>query len=82
MMFIVHQGATSPYQTDSVQSFTLGTAWSLGGTITHEDSFQVQSQETNPTAVDFKSDGTEMYVTGGSGDTVINRLGHKHCWLT
>lgn len=70
MMFFVHKAATSPYLIDSVQSFTLGTAWSLGGTITHEESFQVQSEETNPTAVDFKSDGTEMYITGGSGDTV------------
>jgi len=70
MMFIVHRGATSPYLTDSIQSFTLGTAWSLGGTITHEESFQVQSEETTPVAVDFKSDGTEMYVTGSSGDTV------------
>ncbi len=70
MMFIVHKSATSPYLSDSVQSFTLGTAWSLGGTITHEESFRVQSQEHNPTAVDFKSDGTEMYVTGDTGDTV------------
>ena len=32
--------------------------------------FSVGSQENNPKAVDFKSDGTKMFVTGATGDDV------------
>lgn len=56
-----------------VASFTLGTAWDVS-TATWDaptsDLFSVYAQETAVTGMDFKPDGTKMYITGNSGDDI------------
>ena len=54
---------------DAVSQYTLSTAWDIS-TATYSSQFSVSSQEANPEGLFFKTDGTKMYVTGGSGDDV------------
>lgn len=54
---------------DSVIQYGLSTAWDLS-TASLVGSFSVNAQDTAPSAVSFKPDGTKMYVLGGSGDDV------------
>lgn len=56
--------------TDTVYQYTLTTAWDISTASYASISFSVNSQETSPRALFFKSDGTKMYVTGTSGDDV------------
>jgi DNA-binding beta-propeller fold protein YncE len=58
---------------DAVFSYTLSTAWDLSAAsfdFPTEGYFSVAAQETNPTGVFFKPDGTKMYVIGQAGDDV------------
>lgn len=59
-------GATLP---DSVYAYQLSTPWDISTAVFNHD-FPVNSQETAPTGLFFKSDGTQMYVTGSSGDDI------------
>lgn len=63
MMFIV--GATS----DKVYRYTLSTPWDIA-TASYVQNFNISAQETTPTSVFFKPDGTKMYVIGTTGDAV------------
>jgi len=54
---------------DSVYQYSLSTAWNIS-TASYIQSFSVASQETGPSGVFFKTDGTKMYVIGISGDDV------------
>ena len=54
---------------DSVHQYSLSTAWNVS-TRTFVRSFSVGSQESTPTALFFKPDGTQMYVLGTTGDDV------------
>ena len=45
-------------------------AWDVAYTVYANTSFSVAAQETAPTGVFFKPDGTKMYVIGSSGDDV------------
>lgn len=54
---------------DEVNEYTLNTAWSLSG-ATFVQNFSVAAQDTFPTGLYFKSDGTKMYVIGAAGDNV------------
>lgn len=54
---------------DDVNEYTLSTAWDIS-TASYSQNFSVSSQDTSPTGIFFKSDGTEMYITGTSGDNV------------
>jgi hypothetical protein len=56
---------------DTVYQYTLGTAWSVATASYASKSFSVNAQESTPTGVWFKSDGTAMYVVGTSADTVF-----------
>jgi sugar lactone lactonase YvrE len=56
--------------TDIVYQYTLGTAWDVSTAVYASKSFSVGSQDTNPTAVTFSSDGTKMYIVGYTNDTV------------
>ena len=49
----------------------MSTAWDVS-TASYEasDDFSVASQDTTPVSVEFKSDGSKMYVFGGSNDTI------------
>jgi DNA-binding beta-propeller fold protein YncE len=54
---------------DAVYQYTLSTAWDISSS-TYLQSFSVAGQETAPTGIFFKSDGTKMYVCGNNGDDV------------
>lgn len=54
---------------DAVVEYNLSTAWNVS-TASYNQEFSVFSQESSPTGVAFKSDGTKMYVVGVSTDTV------------
>jgi len=53
----------------SVREFNLSTAWNIS-TASHSQNFSVAAQETTPSGVFFKSDGTKMFVAGYAGDDV------------
>jgi DNA-binding beta-propeller fold protein YncE len=58
---------------DAVFSYTLSTAWDVSAAsfdFPTEGYFSVAAQETAPTGVFFKPDGTKMYVIGAIGDDV------------
>lgn len=59
-------GSTS----DVVAEYDLSTAWDIS-TMSHNQNFSVATQEATPNAVFFKDDGTKMYVTGNTSDTVF-----------
>jgi len=56
----------SGYLSDSVFQYSLSTAWDLSTASYASKSFSVASQTAQPGDVDFKSDGTKMYVAGGN----------------
>jgi sugar lactone lactonase YvrE len=55
---------------DTVFQYTLSTAWDVSTATYASKSFVMGQSETVPTAVDFKDDGTIMYVVGSTLDTV------------
>jgi hypothetical protein len=57
--------------TDTVYQYTLGTAWDVSTASYASKSFSVTTQESAPTGLWFKTDGTAMYVTGTTTDTVF-----------
>jgi len=54
---------------DDVNEYDLSTAWDIS-TASYVQNFSVAAQDTTPTDVFFKTDGTKMYVLGLSGDDV------------
>lgn len=54
---------------DSVFEYDLSTAWDIS-TATYLQNFSVASQESFPTNLFFKPDGTKMYIVGASGNDV------------
>lgn len=54
---------------DNINEYDLGTSWDIS-TASYTQSFSVSTQETNPTSLFFKPDGTKMYVGGTVGDNV------------
>jgi sugar lactone lactonase YvrE len=54
---------------DDVNQYTLSTAWDVS-TASYTRAFSVAAQETDLTGIDFKTDGTEMYLCGDAGDDV------------
>lgn len=52
-----------------VNEYTLSTGFDVS-TASFIDSFSVSSQDTNPTGLDFNSDGTKMFVVGNANDNV------------
>ena len=55
---------------NTVFQYTLGTAWSVATASYASKSFSVGTQETNPSGLWFKPDGTVMYVVGSATDAV------------
>ena len=55
---------------DAVYQYTLSTAWDLSTASYASKSLSVSSQDTNPRAVFFKSDGTRLFLSGITGDNV------------
>ncbi len=54
---------------DRIYEYNLSTPWALN-TVTFLQSFLVGGQDTNPTGLFFKPDGTKVYVTGSTGDSI------------
>ena len=56
---------------DTVFQYTLSSAFDISTATYASKSFSVTSQETVPTGLWFKTDGTVMYVIGTTADTVF-----------
>ena len=54
---------------DAVHEYSLSTPWGVS-TAAHVGTFSVAAQETAPTGLAFKPDGTRMYVAGQFSDAV------------
>jgi DNA-binding beta-propeller fold protein YncE len=54
---------------DDVNEYDLSTAWDVSS-ASYLQNFSVSAQETLPTGVFFKPDGTKMYILGAAGDAV------------
>ena len=54
----------------TVYQYSCSTAWDVSTASYDSKSFPVTSQETAPTGLFFKSDGTKLYVVGTTNDTV------------
>jgi len=54
---------------NDITQYTLSTAWSVS-TAGSPVVFSIASQEGSPYGLDFKPDGTEMYVAGTTGDNI------------
>lgn len=63
---------------DRVYEYSLSTAWDIS-TASFVQNFSVATEETGPTGVFFKTDGTVMYVIGSSGDD-INEYSLSTAW--
>jgi len=55
---------------DTVYQYSLSTAWDISTASYDSISFSVTSQETVPTGLFFKDDGSKMYIVGTSNDTI------------
>jgi DNA-binding beta-propeller fold protein YncE len=59
------------FQNDAVLQYSLSTAYDVSTATYDSVSFSVSSQETTPSGLFFKPDGTKMYVLGYTNDTVF-----------
>ena len=64
---------------ENIFQFSMSTAWDLN-TLTYVGKFSAASQETGVLSLDFKTDGSEMYVHGSTGDD-INQYTLSTPWL-
>ena len=55
--------------TDQIHEYTLSTAYSLAS-VSYVDGFSVSAQESTPTGMHFKPDGTKVFIIGEAGDRV------------
>jgi len=54
---------------DDIDEYDLSTAWDIS-TASYLQRFSVASQDTGPQAVQFKPDGTKMFVAGQTNDSI------------
>ena len=54
---------------DRISEYNLSSAWDVSS-ASYLQSFLTTSEETTPTGVFFKPDGTKMYIVGQNGDEV------------
>ena len=59
----------SGYAGHDVNEYTLSTAWDVS-TASFVDSFSISSQDTQVRGLAFSNDGTKMFITGNTGDTL------------
>jgi sugar lactone lactonase YvrE len=71
-MFIVGSGGDNVYQ------YSLSESWNIAS-LSYTQSFSVGEQESAPSGVAFKPDGTRMYVIGSTGDD-INEYSLSSAW--
>ena len=55
---------------DTVAQYSLSTPWSLATATYSGNSFDVSTQEDQPRAVIFSSDGFKMYISGSGSDAI------------
>ncbi len=56
---------------DTIYQYSCATAWEMNATSTYDSkSFSVAGQDTAPTEIQFKDDGTKFYIMGGGTDTI------------
>ena len=53
-----------------IDQYTLSTPWDLSTASYDNVSFDVSSEDSNPTSIHFKQDGTKMYMVNNLSDTV------------
>lgn len=63
---------------DDVNEYSLSTAWDIS-TASYVQVFSVAGQETTPTGLFFKPDGTKMYISGDTGND-INEYSLSTAW--
>ena len=63
---------------DSVHEYSLSTAWNIS-TASFSQTFSVVAQDTSPSGLFFKADGTKMYISGFSGQD-INEYNLSTAW--
>ena len=63
---------------DEINEYDLSTAYDVS-TASYNQTFSVSGQETFPKGVEFKPDGTKMYVVGTTGDD-INEYNLTTAW--
>ena len=56
--------------TDSLYEYSLSTAWDVSTSTYSGTSFSLAPQETSPSGIFFKPDGTKMYMVGLGNDTI------------
>jgi hypothetical protein len=54
---------------DAVREYDLGTAWDIS-TLSFVQAFSVASEDTTPTGIFFKTDGTKMFIAGNTNDRI------------
>ena len=59
------------FANDSVYQYTLSTGFDVSTASYASKSFSIASQEINPQALAFNTDGTSMFIVGSSSDTVF-----------
>ena len=57
--------------TDAVYQYSLSTSWDVSSASYDSVSLSVSGQDTTPSDLYFKTDGTSLYVMGRSNDTVF-----------
>ena len=55
---------------DTIHQYTLSTAWDVSTASYANKSLAVGAQEASPRSVQFKNDGTSVYIVGSGSDTV------------
>jgi surface protein len=63
---------------DDVNEYTLSIAWDIS-TASYLQNFSISAQDTSPSGIFFKSDGTKMYVLGLSG-VDVNEYSLSTAW--
>ena len=56
--------------TDAIYQYSLSTAWDLSTASYDSVSFSVGAQENSPATLAFSTDGTKIYVSGYTNDTI------------
>ena len=64
---------------DDVNEYNLSTAWDISTSV-YSQSFSVASQQTLPTGIFFKPDGTKMYVIGSQGNDDVTEYDLSTAW--
>jgi sugar lactone lactonase YvrE len=65
--------------TDRVYQYSLDTPWDIKTASNSSISFSVSGQDTTPSDIAFKTDGTKMYILGDTGND-LNQYSLSNAW--